>query len=225
MLQKYIQRYIITETQYDIRELKAIVLYLSASISDISNKIDQVETNVTANVAKMVDVKIDQKFASVKNDLKGIVNSEIGKVRNEFERKLKGVSDKVNNAAESMSVVCNHGDDSQIKKFNIVIRNLKEHSDEANENGSTHTLHLVNALMRDGLKLKNIKLVKVERKFSRGNSACIVIATLESLEDKQSIMKNKNKLQSHRAFEEVYIDNDLTRSELETQNSLNSLIR
>ena len=67
------------------------------------------------------------------------------------------------------------------------------------------------ALIRDGCKLSivsNVKVIQAERKFSKGRKAGTIIATIETFEQKQSLMKNKNSLKNVNKYKKVYIEND-----------------
>ena len=47
------------------------------------------------------------------------------------------------------------------------------------------------ALIRDGCKLSNVKVTQAERKFLKGKKPGLIIATIETFEQKHSLMKNK----------------------------------
>ena len=87
---------------------------------------------------------------------------------------------------------------------NLVIRNLPE---SINEN----VVSKVSALMREGLKLKNISFSKVERKASRNeNKRGLVIVTYKSKDDLNEVMSTKRNLKSSRQYSDVFIHKDQT---------------
>ena len=53
------------------------------------------------------------------------------------------------------------------------------------------TLNKVNSLLRDGLKLKDIKVQKVERKASSNGKPGVIIASIETLEQSERLWKQK----------------------------------
>lgn len=90
---------------------------------------------------------------------------------------------------------------------NIVIRNLPESQNE-------NVMAKVNVLFRDGLKLQNVQVSKVERKKAfRDNDHGIVVATCASSEQKKQIMSAKSVLQKSRRFEKVFIEHDRSKEE------------
>ena len=68
----------------------------------------------------------------------------------------------------------------------------------------------VNALLKDGLKIASVKVEKAERKARSGPKPGWVIVTVDSNENKQSVMKNKRWLKDSRKYKDVYIENDMT---------------
>ena len=123
--------------QSDIDELKGMMVTLTGNMSDIQKQLSQVETNVTSNVAKMIDVKINEKLSIAKKEIKSFVTTEMGKVRTEFERKLKGANDHIKESIASMNTTSSiEQTENQKKKNNVVIRNLKEHYNETGELGN-----------------------------------------------------------------------------------------
>lgn len=212
--------------QSEFEELKNMMISLTGNVSAIQKQLTQVETNVTANVAKIIDVKINEKLSVAKKEIQNLVTTEISKVRNEFERKLKGANDQIKDTLSSINnnAVTNDPSENQ-KKNNVVIRNLKEHYSETGENGNEKTIHMVNSLIRDGIQLKDIKVTQAERKISRNHKPGVIIATFATFENKQQVMTKKNVLKMTRGYDDIYIENDLTKRELDSQNSLNLLIR
>ena len=68
------------------------------------------------------------------------------------------------------------------------------------------TLNKGNSLIWDGLKIKDINVVKCERKPSRGNSPGVILASLETGEQKLKVLETKKKLRNTKQFTKVYID-------------------
>ena len=91
---------------------------------------------------------------------------------------------------------------------NLHIRNLPQSRSENIDSK-------VNGLIRDGLKLGNIKVGSAERKAPHEGSdkPGVVVATLKTTEDKKSVMMAKNKLKNNRQYSTVYINHDQTKNE------------
>lgn len=85
---------------------------------------------------------------------------------------------------------------------NIVIRNLPETENK-------NTLNKVNALIKDGLSLRDATCTRAVRKQSRRDSQFgVVIATCPDNETKTDIMKAKSNLKRHRTYDKVFIEHD-----------------
>ncbi|OWF46791.1 hypothetical protein KP79_PYT01381 [Mizuhopecten yessoensis] len=82
-------------------------------------------------------------------------------------------------------------------------------------------------MIRDGLRLPNINILQAEgkQKHRRGDKPGVVIAIIETLDQKHSVMKKKNTLKQCRDYSNVYIDNDISQSELDTQCPLQTVLR
>ena len=65
----------------------------------------------------------------------------------------------------------------------------------------------VTALIRDGCKLSNVKVTQAERKFSKGKKPGPINATIETFEQKQSLIIYKNSLKNVIKYKKVYIEN------------------
>ena len=111
---------------------------------------------------------------------------------------------KVNSIEQSFASVVKQTILKDDKKLNIIIKGLP--SGKNKTNNPQCTLNKENTHIRDGLKLSNIKLSKVERKeFCNPKSSGVIIAKLDTLESKKSIMKAKSKLKGNKSFSNVFI--------------------
>ena len=98
---------------------------------------------------------------------------------------------------------------------NIVIRNMVQRENENVE-------RRVNGLIQDSLRLRDISVAKAVRKQSRSDSKPgLIIATMKSNEDKETVMKHKRHLKNSSRYEHVYIENDIPAS----QRAVNSNFR
>ncbi|CAG2224136.1 unnamed protein product [Mytilus edulis] len=101
------------------------------------------------------------------------------------------------------------------QRNNIIIRNLQESDNE-------NITNKVNGLLKDGLRLKDIRIKSVDRKKSmRENKPGVIIVKLERTEDKRRVMEVKRNLKDTRNFRDVFIDHDLPKS----QRMLNANLR
>jgi uncharacterized phage infection (PIP) family protein YhgE len=76
---------------------------------------DDIETNIPIQIANMIDVK---------------VSAEMKKVKDQFQKDLKTVSDKVTNLEKSYADAIKQKDVTDVNKLLVVIRNLPESESE-----------------------------------------------------------------------------------------------
>lgn len=215
-----------------IQEIKNLIENITVSMTTmqttLSTRIDTLEQNVTTRLENMIDNKIKKEFVAVKKDVGGMIQTEANKVRIEVDRKIGALK-------ESLEVKLTAGHDrpergsyeTDNKKLNIVIKNLtelKEEEEEEGEKKDEFTLHNVKSLVRDGLKIADVQITHAQRKPTKGKYPGIVIATVDTLESKTKIMKTKSVLKYSEKFKNVYIDNDKTKKELDTERTLHTVL-
>jgi hypothetical protein len=134
--------------------------------------------------------------------------------------------------------------DSKLNELTLKVKHLEQKqatdnrkvADELNElknlpvsdkeqSDSNVTINKVSALIKDGLKLHNVQVVSAERKKTSGSRPGVVIARLADSRQKQNVMKEKTKLKNIKPYERVYIENCLSKSELQTQHSLMTVVK
>ena len=103
----------------EISELKSLVVGLTGSMNNfcdiITKRMDDIETNISIQIANMIDVK---------------VSAEMKKVKDQFQKDLKTVSDKVTNLEKSYADAIKQKDVTDDNKLLVVIRNLPESENE-----------------------------------------------------------------------------------------------
>ena len=105
----------------------------------------------------------------------------------------------------------------------FVVKNLK-YSKKEDEDKQV-TVNKVQALLRDGLKIKNVKVLSAERKGARDDRPGLIITEVESAEQKKSIFKCKRQLRGNKVYPDVYINDDLPFELRQTEASLRTLVR
>ena len=81
------------------------------------------------------------------------------------------------------------------------------------------------SLLQDGLHLKNIDILRTERKMTNHSaSPGIVIATCQSAEDKKQILAVKKELKHSRQYRSVYLSKDYSPEERSLNRNLNALV-
>ena len=170
--------------------------------SNVTTRIDNLETSLERKITQKVNQIVDKRINSEVGKVRKEMNSVVENIRSDFDSDIKSVEDKLTEISKKVEST----DSSQDKDLscNVVIRNLPE---SVNENLKGK----VSALMREGLKLNDVSICKVERKQSRSDhSSGIVIATCNSKQNVTDIMSAKQKLKNSRQYSNVFIHKDQT---------------
>jgi hypothetical protein len=198
---------------------------LTDCFSALTVRINDMEKNLEEKLLRKIDTHIDKKIDRLKLN----IDKDISTVKSDMVKIEKTCSDAIENVKRSYAdAIKSRGETNDITRdTNIVIRNLRESADERDD--PSVVKHKVEKLLRDGLKLANVKIVEAKRKPGwtdrRGDRPGIIIATVETKEQKTQLMKAKIALRESRDYRSVYIENDLTVNELQTQSSLRTILR
>lgn len=188
----------------------------------LENKIDQSEKKITDKLTDKVTKIIDKR-----------VNTETARIRKEIEDKLSDLRSDFNNdlvqinrrIEERADIGSDQGTQSTGSNqnttdlsLNVVIRNLPE---TINENVMTK----VDAMIKDGLKIRDVTVASAVRKVSRAeHRAGVVIAKFQTSDDKKKVMTSKKALKEHRSYDNVYINHDQTAQERRMASSMRTLV-
>jgi hypothetical protein len=205
-----------------IETLTGVVTCLSVNMTGVFDKlwkrIEEMESTLGSNLLQEASVMVDKK-----------IECEIGKLRNDIdndkediERKLGDMEKTFADAVREVHKPVENRENSEYRLSNILIRNLRVRGNDT-ESGEI-TLRRVRSIIKDGMKLSSVKVTKAERKVSRNDRPGVIIATLETREHKQQVMRAKNRLRASREYSDVYIENDLSPSEQNTQSSLRTIL-
>ena len=195
---------------------------LTKRMDMIENKIEQSEKTLTDKITDKVTKIIDNRVSTEVSKIRKEIDDKLSDLRTEFNADLVEINKRIEQRASSEAgnrVV--NVDETQNRhdiSLNIVIRELPE---TTNENVVTK----VDALIKDGLKIRNLTAVTAVRKASRTeNKPGIIIATLRSSEDKKKIMTSKKMLKGHSSYGTVYINHDQTTQERRLASNMRTLV-
>lgn len=184
-----------------IRKLSSDMHMLFTSLSE---RVDKLESSLEQRISNKVSQLLDKR-----------VNTELNRIRKEVDDKIDFVketmrADTADDIAELRSKVdsladnqghSSHDHSGDITK-NIVIRGLLELHNE-------NTVSRVNELIAEGLRLRDVKCAKAERKQSSVQSKPgVIIAQFPTTDDKRKVMSRKSDLKGNRQFSDVFIDHD-----------------
>ncbi|CAC5381705.1 unnamed protein product [Mytilus coruscus] len=179
------------KTESEFHELKSLMYDLATEVKSLNDRvferIDDLEKdfakNIVENITKMIDTKIRKEVNKVKDEFKTEVNtvnkridSIVDKLRVDFQNFKSDVTEQVTRK-EYAGVVSNNQTHNDT---NIVIKMLSE--SEAEKTDPAITKNRVCAIIRDGLRIHDVKVLSVERKESRGRNPGVVVASVETCE-------------------------------------------
>ncbi|CAC5409741.1 unnamed protein product [Mytilus coruscus] len=78
---------------------------------------------------------------------------------------------------------------------------------------------------RDGLRIHDVKVLSVERKESSGRNPSVVVASVETCEQKDKITKNKKKLRQTREYKKMYTEDELSKEAQVNQINMMAILK
>ncbi len=162
-----------------------------------------------------LEAKMDRRFgdleASLTDKFRTMVDEQIQSMKDEMNREITDLRQKVSHLEHKTA-----GNDSC--KQTIVIKNLPMTQGE-------NVSQKVNSLIKDGLKLRDVEVERVERKESHleGRHGH-VIAKLRSVDHVKSVMKHKAKLKDSTVHKDVYIEPDRSRQERQNISNMRTIV-
>ena len=167
----------------------------TAVLEAVKEDIDALRTEFNDRISGLSN-KLETKLTQV---LKGRVESEVSKAKETIRAELDA-----SDTARSYAAVTSVSENPILR--NVCIRNMCVDSRKTSD--SQVTMNKVNSLIRDGLKLKDIKVLKAERKGSYHGKPGVIIASIETVEQKGKVMETKKELKKTNAYKKVYIEDD-----------------
>ena len=187
--------------------LRTLMLDMSSSInksiSGLSERIDQLEDNLEK---KLVD--------KLSNVINATIKDEIAIVRSDFDSEICAMRTKILDMEQVIKDFDSTGvsgkSNGEKIPCSVIIRNLKEGQNETTGSSSIAKNKFI-SLVRDGLKLKDVKVTNAERKQSKGDNPGLVVASFESFEQLNKVLENKKHLRKTSDYRSVYIEKFLSK--------------
>lgn len=186
--------------------LKKMSADMAMMFQSLTERMDALETNLerrlTSKIANIIDKRVNVEMKQVKKH----VDERLDTIRADITTDIETLTTRLDTMQQSASAA-NGTEDTNRLKLQIVIRNLMAHD---NENITSK----VEALIRDGLRLRDVMISSAERKPSdnRGHAG-VVIVTFATFSDKQNVMAVKAQLKHSSQYKRVFIHHDQTREE------------
>ena len=229
------------QTQNDaIANILKVVENLALEVKSLNirvfDRMDSLEKtfakNVVENMTKVVDGKINKVRKDVGAEIEGVrlKVTEVEKTCMQEIRRVKdNIKDNIKKEVESATqrkkeTFANVAAPNVQNNANVVIKNLPERNGEADDTSLTKSS--VEGLIRDGLRLRDAKVIKAVRKVNKSSRRPgVVIATLETTQQKEKVMKDKYKLKTNAKYRDVYIENEKSKDDLKADQNLRTIVR
>ena len=188
--------------------IKTMIAKLSADmhklITGVNEKVERVEKTLEKKITDSLTKYFDKRINNEAKKIRREIDERFDTLRSDVKDDLGDLNDKIENISTRLE---SKADDSSASKLSIVIRDLP------------YTVHenvevKVNNLIRDGLKVRDVKVESSTRKDAYDDSKPgVVIAQLKCENDKKKIMKEKKNLKNSTQYKKVYVHNDQKREE------------
>lgn len=188
---------------------------INTSISGLNERITQMEESF--------EHKLIDKLSSI---ITVTVKEEIEKVRSDLDSKICAIRTRVLDMEEAVKDFSAAGGDMPrtSQPCSAVIRGLKEGRNKSVGLNSVAKNKVI-SLVRDGLKLKEVRVTNAERKQSKGDNPGLIIASFETAEQLKSVLSAKRTLRQTNDYRLVYIEPYLSQTELSTQATFRTLLK
>ena len=191
----------------NMSDLKGLMMQINTNIMSsekkLSKRIDALEADLEGKLYKRIHELITTTVRSEIDELRRVYMSEVEGLKSQIALLEKSYAEAVK-ANGSFSVSGESKAQFEERKRRIVVRNLPSGPNET----SQVVLDKVNAMIRDGCKLTDVKVTTAERKATSGKNPGVVIASIETFPQKQTLMKNKFALKRTTKYKNIYIEND-----------------
>ena len=181
---------------------------MKTMFENLNRKVDSMASDIENRLSKKFSQIIDKRISSEVSKMTKDINARIDIVKNDIYKEFDDLEAQVKDLSYEKADLGPSGD--------IDLRIVLRKGPETRNENVTDT---VNGIIRDGLTLRDIEVVKAERKLSdrqQGHDSRppVIVASFKSTEDKHTVMSNKKKLNDDRnKHKRVFLHNDQTKAE------------
>lgn len=186
-----------------------------ADMQEVKQSVDQKIVNIQTTIAEQVAAQLTESLQSTVNKA---VDEKLGEIKANVDRDLRGLKADIQGLRERVDNRNVREARDEEHSLQIVIRELPEGDNES-------VVDKINAVIREGIKLPEVKVTSAERKksFKRGQPG-LVIAQYASRNDKQLIMENKARLKDSRQHKDIMINHSKSREQRLQEANLRTIV-
>ena len=170
-----------------------------------------------------VEHKLDTRIAALEEKItqavKTAIMTEVNAFKTEFNIELDNLKTRLT-ALETTPIATAPATNDSVDSIvcNIVLRNVPESNNE-------NIVNKVKGVLTDGCKVRDVKVVKADRKKGHDNKPSVIVATLEDTQQRDRVMKNKRNLSASRNHKYVSISRDIDFTTRMQQNNMITLLK
>lgn len=204
-------------------KLSSQILTVGLQLTERMDKLEKsLEDKITKKLSNKLTLLVNKKVDDSLEEMKRDMSKELEKIKKSVTDMKKSYSEAVNTPKDAVN------SNNENNDLNVVIKNLP--ISDAEKDDPDFLINNVNALLINGLHLVDVKITKANRKPARQNQKGdnrpgIIIATLGSIEQKESLMSKKCELKHSRDYNKVYIQNECNAESRQQLHNLTTLIK
>ena len=191
---------------------------LDLELEKLNNRMNEIK------VEEQHLAKIDQELASLRDELKGVVEKVLEtdtKVETAIEAKLmEGLENKVDGRVKILKEDMEESQEIERRKVNLVFHGVKElHRAKPEDDGKEHDREMIEEILRVGLKLDPSRHIEEVYRIGRYDGVKIeegktrpVRIKVKTIEGRTELLKRARELKTS-GFSRVFIAPDLTRKQ------------
>ena len=182
----------------------------------VSKRINKLKTDLDKRLSDGLAQMVDKRVNSEMNKIRTEVDSRMSNIRSDLTSEIEETEAKVNSITVTLQVDVG-ASESHNRHLNVVVRNFPE---SVNENIEDR----MNSLLRIHIKVVDVTVSVAKRIESNSDSKpWVITATFRSSEDKEKMMKSKNKLKNS-VYKQVFIHNDQSKEERLLNSNLRAIV-
>ena len=207
-----------------IKTLSADMHMMFSALTERVDKLESgLEQRISNKVAQLLDKRVNTELNRIKKDVDTRLDSFKESLKDELAADLADINAKLESVTSAATAPAPAPAPAPMpaqtdRSLNVVIRGLPVTN---NENVKTK----VNALIKDGLRIRDVTCNSAERKTSYNEAKPgVIIASFSSHEDKRKVMQKKVDLKYCRQYDNVFIQHDLSQPDRILSNNFRTIL-
>jgi hypothetical protein len=201
--------------KFDNRQLlQAMTLLMDNRWQEVVSKMSDMNNEIKGTFCTQID-NLEQKLTRT-------IQSELDNIKANFQDEIDNLTQRIvslENVPPPAQTFAKAATPQSDTPRNIVLRNVPE-------SAGGNVIDKVKAVITKGCKVRNVNVEKAVRKDSKvKDRPGVIIATLENIEQRSEILKNKNKLKDSTKHKNIYIQADVCYEQRIASQNLGTILK